>query len=175
MPEAIEGLLPGYGPRLAMIRLAAFDVDGTLTDGGIYLDGEGGEWKRFDVQDGMGLSLLARSGVILAIISGRYSPVTERRARELGIEHCANGVGEKLPVLRDLARKLGISPEEIAFLGDDVNDLACITWAGLGMAVQNALPEVQKAAKHVTHRSGGAGAVREAAEYILAYNRSEGA
>ncbi len=158
-----------------MIRLAAFDVDGTLTDGGIYLDGEAGEWKRFDVQDGMGLSLLARSGVTLAIISGRYSPVTERRARELGIKHCANGVGEKLPILQELARKLGLSSEEVAFGGDDVNDLPCISWAGLGVAVQNALPEVREAADYVTRRSGGAGAVREMAEYILAYNRSEGA
>ena len=158
-----------------MIRLAAFDVDGTLTDGGIYLDGGEGEWKRFDVQDGMGLSLLARSGVILAIISGRYSPVTERRVRELGIEHCANGVGEKLPVLQELARNLEIAPEEVAFVGDDINDLPCIAWAGLGMAVQNALPEVQEAATYVTRRSGGFGAVREAAEYILTYNnRSEG-
>ena len=158
-----------------MIRLAAFDVDGTLTDGGIYLDGEGGEWKRFDVQDGMGLSLLARSGVTLAIISGRYSPVTERRARELGIELCANGVGEKLPVLQEFARKLGLSSEEVAFAGDDVNDVSCISWAGLGVAVRNALPEVREAADYVTRRSGGAGAVREMAEYILAYNRSEGA
>lgn len=158
-----------------MIRLAAFDVDGTLTDGGIYLDGGEGEWKRFDVQDGMGLSLLARSGVILAIISGRYSPVTARRVRELGIEHCANGVGEKLPVLQELARNLEIAPEEVAFVGDDINDLPCIAWAGLGMAVQNALPEVQEAATYVTRRSGGFGAVREAAEYILTYNnRSEG-
>ncbi len=158
-----------------MIRLAAFDVDGTLTDGGIYLDGGEGEWKRFDVQDGMGLSLLARSGVVLAIISGRYSPVTERRVRELGIKHCINGVGEKLPVLQELARSLEIAPEEVAFVGDDINDLPCIAWAGLGMAVQNALPEVQEAAAYVTRRSGGFGAVREAAEYILTYNtRSEG-
>jgi 3-deoxy-D-manno-octulosonate 8-phosphate phosphatase (KDO 8-P phosphatase) len=158
-----------------MIRLAAFDVDGTLTDGGIYLDGGEGEWKRFDVQDGMGLSLLARSGVVLAIISGRYSPVTERRVRELGIEHCINGVVEKLPVLQELARNLEIAPEEVAFVGDDINDLSCIAWAGLGMAVQNALPEVQEAAAYVTRRSGGFGAVREAAEYILAYNtRAEG-
>lgn len=158
-----------------MIRLAAFDVDGTLTDGGIYLDGGEGEWKRFDVQDGMGLSLLARSGVILAIISGRYSPVTERRVRELRIEHCINGVVEKLPVLQELARNLEIAPEEVAFVGDDINDLPCIAWAGLGMAVQNALPEVKEAAKYTTRRSGGFGAVREAAEYILTYNnKSEG-
>jgi 3-deoxy-D-manno-octulosonate 8-phosphate phosphatase (KDO 8-P phosphatase) len=113
--------------------------------------------------------------VILAIISGRYSPVTERRVRELGIEHCINGVGEKLPVLQELARNLEIAPEEVAFVGDDINDLPCIAWAGLGMAVQNALPEVKEAAKYTTSRSGGFGAVREAAEYILTYNnKSEG-
>ncbi|HOO63251.1 MAG TPA: HAD hydrolase family protein, partial [Synergistaceae bacterium] len=103
------------------------------------------------------------------------SPVTERRARELGISHCVNGVKEKLPVLRELAEKLGISREEVAFVGDDVNDLPCISWAGLGIAVQNALPEVREAADMTTLRSGGAGAVREAAEYILARNESEGA
>jgi 3-deoxy-D-manno-octulosonate 8-phosphate phosphatase (KDO 8-P phosphatase) len=84
-------------------------------------------------------------------------------------------VGEKLPVLQELARNLEIAPEEVAFVGDDINDLSCIAWAGLGMAVQNALPEVQEAAAYVTRRSGGFGAVREAAEYILAYNtRAEG-
>jgi 3-deoxy-D-manno-octulosonate 8-phosphate phosphatase (KDO 8-P phosphatase) len=153
-----------------MIKLVALDVDGTLTDGGVYLDGAGGEFKRFDIQDGMGLVLLRRAGIPVAVISGRFSRATEGRARELGIEFLHNGVGEKLPVLKKLAADLGLKPEEVAFVGDDVNDLDCLRWAGLGISVANGRPEVREAADHVTQASGGYGAVREAAELVLALN-----
>lgn len=154
-----------------MIKLVALDVDGTLTDGGVYLDGAGSEFKRFDIQDGMGLVLLRRADVKVAIISGRFSQATEGRARELGVDLVYNGVGDKLPVLKGLAEDLGLTPEEVVFVGDDVNDLDCLRWCGLGIAVANARPEVLEEADRVTVARGGYGAVREAAEMVLAMNR----
>lgn len=169
------GPLPGFVPKGGIvIRLVAFDVDGTLTDGGIIVGGDSEEWKRFDAQDGMGLSLLRKSGVVLAFISGRFSPATCRRADALGVEHCFNGVEEKLLVLQGLAEKLNVSSEEVAFVGDDVNDLDCISWAGLGIAVQNAVDEVKAVADMVTSRSGGFGAAREVADYVLELNKAQG-
>ncbi len=156
-----------------MIRLLALDVDGTLTDGGIYLDGNGGEFKKFHAQDGYGLRQLMESGVEVALISGRYSAATDARARALGIRRCVNGIEEKLPCLREIAAELKIGPEAVAFAGDDVQDIPCIKWARLGIAVANAHPQVWAAADWVTPRSGGAGAVRDAADYILKWNRLE--
>lgn len=154
-----------------MFKLIALDVDGTLTDGGVYLDGAGSEFKRFDIQDGMGLVLLRRAGVKIAIISGRFSQATEGRARELGVDLLYNGVGDKLPVLQSLSTELGVTPDEVVFVGDDVNDLDCLRWCGLGIAVANARPEVLESADWVTVARGGYGAVREAAERVLEMNR----
>ncbi|WP_024821758.1 MULTISPECIES: KdsC family phosphatase [Aminobacterium] len=155
------------------IKLLALDVDGTLTDGGVYLDGRGSEFKRFDIQDGMGIARLRKSGVHIAIISGRYSSATEGRARELGIDLIYNGVPNKYETLLAVAKMLDLLPSEIAYAGDDVNDVECITWAGLGCAVANGVEEAKKAADFVTAASGGRGAVREIAEYILRNNKIE--
>lgn len=154
-----------------MFRLIALDVDGTLTDGGVYLDGAGSEFKRFDIQDGMGLVLLRRAGVRVAIISGRFSQATEGRARELGVDLLYNGVGDKLPVLQKLSAELALTSEEVVFVGDDVNDIDCIRWCGMGIAVANARPEVLREADRITAARGGCGAVREAAEMVLKMNR----
>lgn len=145
-------------------------MDGTLTDGGIFLDGAGREWKRFDIQDGMGLARLQKSGVEVALLSGRHSEATAVRARELGIREVVNGVTEKLPVLQFLCRSRGIPPEEVCYVGDDLNDIECIRWSGLGVAVRNAKIEVKAAADWITPSSGGKGAVREVADRILALN-----
>jgi len=155
-----------------MIKLFAMDVDGTLTDGGVYMDGRGGEWKRFDIQDGMGIARLKASGVVIAFVSGRPSPATDQRAKDLGVDRVYNGAGDKLSVLRELAFELGLSREEIAYMGDDVNDLPAMEWAGLSIAPANALPEVKAASDWVTNSCGGHGAVREAAERILELNAS---
>jgi 3-deoxy-D-manno-octulosonate 8-phosphate phosphatase (KDO 8-P phosphatase) len=145
-------------------------VDGTLTDGGIVLDGAGREWKRFDIQDGMGLACLQKRGVEVALLSGRHSEATAARARELGIREVVNGVAEKLPALQAMCRSKGILPEEVCFVGDDLNDIDCIRWSGLGVAVRNARLEVKAAADWITPSCGGQGAVREVAERILAMN-----
>ncbi len=153
-----------------MIKLLVLDVDGTLTDGGVYIDGSGSEFKRFDIQDGMGIVLLQKSSVHVAIISGRYSKATQQRAKELGISLLYNGVLHKLRVLQELAEELDFSREEISFAGDDVNDIDCMEWAGLSFAVANARPAVKKIADHVTTSKGGHGAVREICEKIIYFN-----
>ncbi|WP_029165922.1 KdsC family phosphatase [Aminiphilus circumscriptus] len=156
-----------------MIRLFALDVDGTLTDGGVWMDGCGNEWKRFDIQDGMGIVRLRTAGVEIAFLSGRHSAATAQRAADLGVERCVNGVLEKLPVLCRIADELGLVPEEVAFVGDDVNDIPCLRWSGLGIAVANARPEVKRNVRFVTSAAGGFGAVREAAEHVLFLNARE--
>ena len=156
-----------------MIKLFAMDVDGTLTDGGIYMDGAANEIKRFDVQDGQGIAMLLQSGVKIIFISGRYSAPTQRRADDLKITRCINGVKDKLPVLQKIAAEFAISAEETAYAGDDLPDIECLRWAGLGFAVANARPEVADAANRVTRAFGGHGAIRECADMILKINDGE--
>ena len=156
-----------------LVKLFALDVDGTLTDGGVYMDGSGGELKRFDIQDGYGLVRLMTSGVSVVFISGRYSAATQQRADDLKITHCINGTRDKLNDLKLLCQKFGVLPEEVAFAGDDLPDLECIEWAGLGIAVANARPEIKAAADRQTVSRGGRGAVRECAELILQINGFE--
>ena len=153
-----------------MIKLFAMDVDGTLTDGGIYMDGRGGELKRFDVQDGHGIVSLLKSGVKVVFISGRFSEPTCQRAENLKITRCLTGVSDKLAALKALAEEWSFEPQEIAFAGDDVPDIEAVSWCGLGIAVANACQELQKAADMVTVRDGGRGAVRDSAEYIMRLN-----
>ncbi len=156
-----------------MIKLFALDVDGTLTDGGIYMDGAGNELKRFDVQDGQGIVQLLRSGVKVVIISGRYSAPTQQRADNLKITCCINGTDDKLRDLSSLAAAWGITAAETAYAGDDTPDIECIKWAGLGIAVSNAHPSVAACADFITERTGGRGAVRECADYIMKLNNGE--
>ena len=157
------------------IKLLVLDVDGTLTDGGVYMDGRGGEFKRFDIHDGMGIVRLRAAGVRTAFLSGRRSEATAQRAADLGVELLFNGVREKLPVLRSLLSDLSLSAEEAAYMGDDVNNVDCLRAAGLAFAPADAVPEAKSAADFVTSAKGGGGAVREAAEHIISLNvRCEG-
>ena len=136
------------------------------------MDGSGNEFKRFDIQDGMGLVLLREHSVKVALVSGRFSGSTEKRARDLGIEMLYNGVSRKLDLLKKIAQEMGLSNEEVAFAGDDVNDMDCIRWSGLGIAVANARPQVRECADMVTSTPGGYGAVREICEFIISGNSS---
>jgi len=150
--------------------MLVLDVDGTLTDAGVFIDGTGTESKRFDIQDGMGIARLQRSGVEVAFLSGRHSEATARRALELGIREVVNGIGEKLPALQALARSRGLLPEEVCYVGDDVNDIDCMRWSGLGVAVRNARLDVKATADWITGSPGGHGAIREVAERIMELN-----
>ena len=153
--------------RLANIRLLALDVDGTLTDGTIGYDDTGRETKNSSIHDGLGVVLARFVGLETAWITGRTSPLVERRARELGVKHLFQGVRDKTAILADLAVRNGLAIENIAYMGDDLNDLPALRIAGAALAPANAASEVLSAAHYVTPRSGGHGAVRDAITAIL--------
>ena len=154
-------------PLLSAIRLLAMDVDGVLTDGTIGYSSDGREDKRFHVHDGLGLTLLAAAGVNVAWISGRVSAAVERRATELGVGHLLQGVRDKQCALQDLVQDLGITAPEVAYIGDDWNDLGAFAVCGLKIAVANARIEVLDRADYVTRAQGGCGAVREVCDALL--------
>lgn len=153
--------------RAKAVRLAVFDVDGVLTDGKLYFLPDGGEFKTFNTLDGQGIKMLMNSGVRTAIITGRSSPVIERRAKNLGINHLFQGREDKLVALDELLAELGLGYEEVAYLGDDLPDLPAIRRAGLGMAVASGDAFVRQHADGVTQARGGEGAAREFCELIL--------
>jgi 3-deoxy-D-manno-octulosonate 8-phosphate phosphatase (KDO 8-P phosphatase) len=153
--------------RASRIKLIAFDIDGVMTDGGLHYTDDGGELKTFNVQDGLGLKLLQRAGLELAIVTGRNSGVVAARAADLGIVHVFQGVGDKRATVEGLLTTLGLHWAECAFMGDDLIDLAVMAQCGLAIAPANARPIVRERAHAVTDAAGGHGAVREAAEFIL--------
>ena len=153
--------------RARQIRLAIFDVDGVLTDGRLYFMPDGTEFKSFNTLDGHGIKLLIASGVQTAIISGRNSPLVERRAANLGIQHLIQGREDKLTALAELRALVPVEMEQIAFLGDDLPDLPVMRRVGLGMAVATADSFVRQHAHGVTASAGGAGAAREFCELIM--------
>lgn len=153
--------------RARRIRLAIFDVDGILTDGSLYLSSSGEAFKSFNILDGLGLKMLGDSGVALAMITGRKSAAAVRRAKETGITHVFQGVEDKLATYARLLRKLKLSEEETAFMGDDLPDLPVLRRCGLALSVPGAVDLVRKQAHYVTVRRGGEGAVREACELIM--------
>lgn len=149
------------------IRLLAMDVDGVLTDGRIILGGDGQELKCFDVRDGMGIALARRAGLKTALITGRSSDAVWRRSDELHCDHCLQGVTDKKAALEIIIRDERISWDETAYIGDDLNDLAPMSMAGLAVAVGDAAPEVVHTAAYHCQAHGGRGAVRETVELIL--------
>jgi 3-deoxy-D-manno-octulosonate 8-phosphate phosphatase (KDO 8-P phosphatase) len=153
--------------RAKPVKLAVFDVDGILTDGRLYFLEDGSEMKAFNTLDGQGFKMLIASGVVIAIITGRKSPMVERRAKALGVAHLVQGREDKRVVLEQLLAELGLSYEQVAYLGDDLPDLPAIRRVGLGMTVPNAAPFVRQHAHGVTQARGGEGAAREFCELIL--------
>ena len=149
------------------MQLLVLDVDGVMTDGGLWFDGSGQLIKRFDVRDGLGLRLLQQAGLQIALLSGGQGGATEVRARQLGIEHCLVGIKDKVPALERLQRSLDVTPAETVFVGDDLNDLAVRPVVGLLLAPADACAPVRRGADLVPRRRGGHGAVRELAERIL--------
>jgi len=154
-------------PRKSEIKFLALDVDGVMTDGGITYDNDGGELKSFDVKDGHGLKLLQRAGIKIGIITGRQSAVVARRAAELGIELVYQGAKDKLVPFNEILEKLRISPEEVAYVGDDVVDLPVMRRVGFAVTVADAVEDVQPFADFVTIRDGGRGVVREVCDFLL--------
>lgn len=149
------------------IKLLVLDVDGVLTDGGLYYDDNGIAMKRFNVQDGFGIKLAQTVGLEIGVITGLNQKPVEKRVTELGIAHYYPGQHKKGPHFLDVCEKVGVKPTEAAFIGDDWIDLGAMSLAGLAMSVPNAMPEVIDAADWVSSRHGGHGAVREAIGFIL--------
>ena len=149
------------------LRLMAFDVDGVMTDGRLYFGPEGELLKTFNIQDGHGLKKLAASGVILAIITGRTSPMVAKRAADLGIPHVIQGREDKGTALAALAQELGVEASETGYVGDDEPDISALTWARLSFAPANAHQCARDAATHTTQAKGGEGAVREICDALV--------
>lgn len=164
-----EPVIPAAAAR--RVRLVVLDVDGVLTDGGVYMgasaSGEPVELKRFDIGDGLGVRMLARAGLRVVVVSGRESPATTSRARELGVEARQQADGYKMGLVAELLSDMGCDWAELAAVGDDLPDLPVLRRAGLAVAVANAVTEVRAAAHWRTTRPGGRGAVREFAEALL--------
>lgn len=159
--------MQGVLDRASAIRLFGMDVDGVLSDGSLFFSNSGEEIKAFSVLDGLGIKMLADSGVVPAIITGRQSDIVARRAASLGIEHVVQGRDDKWTVLDELRQSLGLTTAQVAYMGDDLPDLKAIINAGLGITVPNGHSLVQSRADWQTSASGGSGAVREACEMIM--------
>lgn len=148
------------------IKLLAMDVDGTLTDGRIFIGPDGEVMKAFDVKDGYGIVRFRQAGGIPAIITGRESRIVEARCRELGITELHQGVADKLECLMELAAKYHLERVQIAYIGDDLNDLDCIQYAGVSACPGDAMEAVRSSCDYVCTNSGGRGAVREFLDYL---------
>jgi len=153
--------------KAQQIKLVALDVDGVLTDGAVIYTNSGDETKAFNIKDGLGIKLLQRAGIEVAIITGRSSALLERRARELGIKAIIQGREDKRIALEELAAERKITLDECAYLGDDLPDLSAITAAGFGSCPADAVEVVRDASDWVATARGGHGAVREFAEMLL--------
>ncbi|SMN12104.1 3-deoxy-D-manno-octulosonate 8-phosphate phosphatase [uncultured Candidatus Thioglobus sp.] len=149
------------------IKLIIFDVDGVLTDGGLYFTEEGTEIKRFNSLDGHGIKMLKDNGVEPAIITARNSKAVEHRMKNLGIEHFYQGQADKVVAFKDLMQKLNVSADEVAYMGDDVIDLPVMNQVGFTIAPANAHDIVKQRADLTTEKVGGHGAVREVCDFIL--------
>lgn len=153
--------------RAARIRLVAFDVDGTLTDGRLWFDGDGNESKAYSVQDGLGLRLLEDNGIPVAFITARDSASARARARDLRLSHAFTDVSDKAACMAALCAQLGIGWDEVAYMGDDLHDLALFPRVGLAVAPANAHPWVRGHAHWVTPQHGGKGAARALCDLVL--------
>ncbi len=156
--------------RASQLRIVFTDVDGVLTDTGVYYSAHGEELKRFSIRDGMGVERLRDAGIATAIITGERSMSVRRRAEKLGIEMCFLGVKQKLECMQGCLADAGVTDGTVAFIGDDVNDLSIITGirdVGLTAAPADGMPEVQRHVHYVCGKAGGHGAFRDFAEWLL--------
>lgn len=159
---------PDVLERAARVELLVLDVDGVLTDGQLYFDNQGNELKAFSTRDGLGLRVLQRHGVELALITGRQSQIVNKRAGQLGIRHVYQGRNDKLNAFRELLAHTGHQMEQACYAGDDWIDLPVLQRAGLSVAVADADEVVKSRVHWVTRQAGGRGAVREICNLILA-------
>lgn len=152
---------------LSQIRLFATDVDGVLTDAGMYYGESGDEWKKFNTRDGMGIKLLQRVGIITAIVTQERTKLVARRAEKLAIPELHQGVMDKLLCIREMAERHGLTLSQVAYIGDDVNDLEALKAVGFSSSPADGMPHVTAVVDYVCQKKGGEGAVREIVEIIL--------
>ncbi len=155
------------------IKMLVMDVDGTLTDGKIYIGADGEVMKAFNVKDGYAISHLKNYEVIPVIITGRESEIVKYRAKELGVTELYQGVKDKLSVLKEVAEKYAISSEEIAYIGDDINDLECMKYCGYSGCPQDAILLIKQFVSYTCNYNGGDGAVREFIEVVYSFSKSK--
>lgn len=153
--------------KLCQIKVLALDVDGVLTDAGLYLGTDGMELKRYDAQDGMGVTLARMAGLKTAIITGRQSESVERRGKELKFDAVFQGAKNKMIAFREMLSRFSVSHEEVCYAGDDLLDLSLLKKVGVAATPANGRPEIRKIADIVTQAPGGRGAVRELVELIV--------
>lgn len=153
--------------RLANIKLLSLDVDGVMTDGGLYYTDEGVQFRKFNVKDGLGIKRAIKAGVQVCIISASKQLSTIERAEHLGIAHVRIGAEDKLAALREIAGGLGVDLQEVAHMGDDLTDVALMGHVGLSLTVADAVDEAIAAARYVASKPGGAGAVREICDMLV--------
>jgi 3-deoxy-D-manno-octulosonate 8-phosphate phosphatase (KDO 8-P phosphatase) len=159
--------MPNLQEKAFKIKLLILDVDGILTDGGLFFDNKGNEFKRFNALDGQGIKMLMEHSIEVAIITGRSSAIVKNRARELGITLLYQGYANKVPAYQKLLEVLPLNPDEIAYMGDDLPDLEVMLKIGLSITVPNADDQVKQRADWLTSRHGGQGAVREVCNFLL--------
>ena len=159
--------------RLKRIRLFAMDVDGVLTDAGMYYGESGDEWKKFNTRDGMGIKLLQKAGFITAIVTQERTKLVARRAEKLAIPEVHQGVMDKVSLVREMVERHGLSLEQVAYIGDDINDLETLKAVGFSASPADGIPQVISAVDYVCSKKGGEGAVREVIEMILAAQGSK--
>lgn len=155
---------------IGKIKLVVLDVDGTLTDGGVYIDSNGVETKKFNIKDGAGIVLAKKKGIDFMILTGRSSRCVEIRAKELNIKYVFQGIADKLTCLRQFMKDNGISPCEVAYMGDDVNDIDCMRYVGFCVCPSDAVKEVKEIVDFISQYKGGYGAVRDLCEIIRRNN-----
>ncbi|HEY7531556.1 MAG TPA: HAD hydrolase family protein [Nitrospiraceae bacterium] len=153
--------------KLRLIRLFATDVDGVLTDGGMYYAESGDEWKKFNTRDGMGIKLLQKAGLITAIVTQERTKLVARRGEKLAIPEVHQGAMDKLSVVREMVERYGITLDQVAYIGDDINDLETLRSVGFSAAPADGLPPVLAEVDYVCRKKGGEGAVREIVDMIL--------
>jgi 3-deoxy-D-manno-octulosonate 8-phosphate phosphatase (KDO 8-P phosphatase) len=150
-----------------MIKLIVFDVDGTLTDGKLYIDNFGNEMKSFDVKDGLAIAQAIKFGIKVAFLTGKSSKIVERRGSELGVQEIRQGISNKVKELEEILEKYSITYQETAYMGDDLIDLEVMKRVGLAGAPADAVEEILEISTFVSKKAGGAGAAREFVEKIL--------
>jgi 3-deoxy-D-manno-octulosonate 8-phosphate phosphatase (KDO 8-P phosphatase) len=166
-PKRPAGRTRSFGANLRRVRMLAMDVDGVLTDAGMYYSETGDELKKFHTRDGMGIKLLQQAGIVTAFITKEKTAIVERRGAKLAVPEVHQGVDDKLAVLRRLVQKYGLTLDQAAFIGDDVNDLETLRAVGFSAAPADAMPVVLRAVHYVCRQRGGEGAVRELTDLIL--------